>query len=68
MLNKPYFHDLRNYLVTDIISGKEESGAFFGYMSRKRLRNLICKKTSKECTKTAKMLKRLYQHRGVFYF
>ncbi len=45
MLNKPYFHDLRNYLVTHIIFGKEESGAFFGYMSRKRLRNLICKKT-----------------------
>lgn len=45
MLNKPYFHDLRNYLVTHIISGKEESGEFFVYMSRKRLRNLICKKT-----------------------
>ena len=43
MLNKPYFHDLRNYLVTHVISGKEESGAFFGYMSRKRLRNLFRK-------------------------
>ena len=45
MLNKPYFHDLRKYLVTHIISGKEESGEFFGYMSRKRLRKLNCKKT-----------------------
>ena len=45
MLNKPYFHDLRNYLVTHIIFGKEESGEFFVYMSRKRLRNLIGKKT-----------------------
>ena len=45
MLNKPYFHDLRKYLVTHIISGKEESGEFLGYMSRKRLRKLNCKKT-----------------------